>query len=157
MTRHQSTLQRGPLTAYLIAALETSAFPVGDTNSPTEPFAWQGEPNAEGTNFIPWIELMSGPSRLNAMQGFGDTGVDWISSYNVFYAGVNRSQTSTLADRMRLLLNNTARNQIVTDDGTMTVLKITCTAVGSTVKVSSTIPDYFTQTDTFEVWTTKEL
>lgn len=155
--RHQSTLQRTPITNHLLGVLETSTFPVGNTNAPTAPYGWQGEPNAEGTNFIPWIELMSGPSRPQSMQGFGDTGNDWISTYNVFYAGVNSSQTSLLADRMRVLLCNTARISVSTDDGDLRILKITCTAVGSTVKVSNTIPDYFTETDTFEVWTTKEL
>lgn len=155
--RHQSTLQRTPITAYLLGALESSGFPVGDTNSPTIPYGWQGEPNAEGTNFIPWIELMAGPSRLQQMQGFGDTGSDWISVYNVFYAGVNSTQTTRLADRMRVLLCNTVRASLTTDDGDLQIQKIVCTTIGSTVKVSATIPDYFTETDTFEVWTTKEL
>ena len=56
-------IERSAVTSGLIVKLRTLNFPVGDNNSPTDvnniavPFGWQGEPNATGTNFTPWLTL----------------------------------------------------------------------------------------------------
>lgn len=156
MTMHQTALQRRPITARLVTEAETLGFPVGNTASPKTPYGWQGEPNSETASFIPWVEVMPGPAQLQASQGMGDTGKNWRASYNLFYAGVDVSQTEALADKLRVALNNIARELVPSDEGNWKIQKITCTVVGSTVRNSSAVPDYFTQTDTFEVWITKE-
>lgn len=156
MTMHQSALQRRVVTARLVVEANTLGFPVGNTSSPTTPFGWQGEPNSESSSFIPWIEVMPGVAQLQASQGMGDTGRNWRATYNLFYAGVDVAQTEALADKLRVGLNNITRETVTSAEGDWKIQKITCTVIGSTVRNSSAIPDYFTQTDTFEVWLTKE-
>lgn len=151
-----SSLSRGPITSRLLAELETEGFPVGDDTSPEAPYGWQGEPNAPGSTFTPWLSLSPGPAVLQGPPGsIGDSQTEWRLSYTVLYAGLSRKQTEALADRMRLNLTNIARESIDTPTGKWRIQKTTCTSLGNTSRVGSAYPDYFTQADTFEVWVTK--
>jgi hypothetical protein len=87
---------------------------------------------------------------------FGDTGTEWRLNYAVFYAGITRKQQEALADRMRNVLVNITRQGVVTDTGTWRIQKVSCSGVGSSNRIGSAYPDYYTQTDNFEVWITKE-
>lgn len=156
MTRHQSAPQRQPITAVLVAVLKSANFPVGNTNQPEDPYGWQGEPNAVDATFIPWMEIIPGPANPQPSQGFGDTGKNWILRYNVFYAGVDGNQTEKLADKMRIEMTNVDRDSIQTNDGVWKIQNSDCTAVGSVVRTGATIPFYYSQTDSFEIWVTKE-
>jgi hypothetical protein len=151
-----SSLSRGPITDRLLAELVTENFPVGDNASPTVPYGWQGEPNDPGTTFTPWMSLTPGASTLQAPPGaMGDSQSEWRLSYLVMYSGISRKQTEALADRMRLNLTNIVRESIDTPTGKWRIQKTTCTAIGNTARIGSAYPDYFTQTDSFEVWVTK--
>ena len=55
-----SSISRGPITSRLLDELVTEGFPVGDNAAPGVPFGWQGEPNAPGTTFTPWMSLSPG-------------------------------------------------------------------------------------------------
>jgi hypothetical protein len=151
-----SSISRGPITTRLLGELGTEGFPVGDNTAPTMSFGWQGEPNDATATFIPWLTLMPGTAVAQSPVGtFGDSSTEWKLGYNVFYSGVTRKQTEALADRMRMALTNIARESVVTDTGSWRIQKITCTAIGSSTRIGSAYPDYFTQSDTFEVWITK--
>lgn len=152
-----SALSRGPITTALVAHLETSTFPVGDNAPPEDPYGWQGEPDTTGASFIPWLSLQPGTAVAQNPPGtFGDTGTEWRLNYAVFYAGITRKQQEALADRMRNVLVNITRQGVVTDSGTWRIQKVSCSGVGSSNRIGSAYPDYYTQTDNFEVWITKE-
>jgi hypothetical protein len=74
----------------------------------------------------------------------------------VFYAGISRKQCEALADRMRSALTNITRESVSTDTGNWRIQKISCGSIGSSNRIGSAFPDYFTQVDMFEVWITKE-
>ena len=152
-----SALSRGPITTALVTHLETSTFPVGDNAAPSDPYGWQGEPDGVPSTFIPWLSLQPGTAVAQSPPGtLGDTGTEWRLSYAVFYAGVTRKQQEALADRMRNVLVNITRQGVVTDTGTWRIQKVSCSGVGSSNRIGSAYPDYYTQTDNFEVWITKE-
>jgi hypothetical protein len=151
-----SSVSRGPITERVLAELQTEGFPVGDNSNPPPPYGWSGEPGATGTTFTPWMTctpLAGSPQRLPG--AMGDTGTEWSLPYTVFYAGITRKQTEALADRLREALTNIAREAIITPTGKWRIQKISCTAIGSSNKVGSAYPDYYTQADTFDVWVSR--
>lgn len=152
-----STVSRGPLTTRVLDELKDLSFPVGDNSAPTTPYGWQGEPNATGSSFIPWLSLTSLAAQPQRIPGaLSDTGTEWIMPYTVFFAGLSRKQTDALADKTRENLVNMERELISTLTGDWRVMKVGCTAIGSANRVGSAYPDYYTQADTYEVWISKE-
>lgn len=152
-----SSLSRGPLTTRLITELKTANFPVGDNSKPDVPHGWQGEPNGASSTFIPWLTLTPLAAQPQSITGaLGDTGTEWRLGYSVYYAGLSRKMTEALADRMRSNLINIARENYTSETGTWRIQKVSCTAVGSSQRIGSAYPDYFTQADTFDVWISKE-
>jgi len=149
------TINRGPITVRLLAELREAGLPVGDNAAPTDPYGWQGEPNSEGTNFIPWMVLTAGTATAGT-GSFAASATEWRLPYTVFYAGVTRDQLDWLADKMRVKLTNIERESVTTDAGNWRIQQIRCTSVGGTNRIGSTFPDYFTETDLFEVWLSKE-
>lgn len=157
MTTTMSAPARGPVTTRVLTELAGPGFPVGDDTHPDIPYGWTGEPDQEGTQFIPWLMLtpLAGtPQRIPG--AFSDTGAEWSLPYSVFYAGVTRKQTEALADRVRARLCNITREVVGTDNGNWKIMKISCTALGSTNRIGGSVPDYYTQADTFDVWVSKE-
>ena len=151
-----SSISRGSITNRLLQELDTEGFPVGDNSAPVMSYGWQGEPNAAGSTFIPWLSLSPGVGSAQTPPGtFGDSSTEWRLAYNVFYSAVTRKQNEALADRMRLNLTNIAREKIDTPTGSWQIQKVSCVAIGNTTRVGSAYPDYFTQADSFEVWVTK--
>lgn len=151
-----SSISRGPITNRLLDELVTEGFPVGDNAQPVVPFGWQGEPNAPGTTFTPWLSLSPGAATLQSPAGaMGDSQSEWRLAYSVMYAGISRKQTEALADRMRLNLTNIARESVDSETGKWRIQKTTCITIGNTNRIGSAYPDYFTQADSFEVWVTK--
>jgi hypothetical protein len=150
------TISRGPITDRLLTQLATEGFPVGDDAAPTVPYGWQGEPDDPGKTFTPWITLT--PSTAipqNPAGALANTYADWKLGYQVGYAGISRKQTEALADRMRHGLTYIVRERVQTPTGDWKFQKAACVTIGNTSRMGSAYPDYFTQTDTFEVWVTK--
>lgn len=154
----KSSVSRGPITTRLITELNTEGFPVGDNTVPRVSYGWSGEPNSEDATFTPWMTISPLAGQTQRIEGaLGDTGTEWRLPYGVFYAGLSRKQTEALADRLRFKLSNIQREGVITDTGTWRIMKISCVGIGSTNKISSAYPDYYTQNDTFEVWISKEI
>jgi hypothetical protein len=152
-----SAIARGPITTRVLDILTDLGFPVGDNSSPADPHGWQGEPNEPSKTFIPWTALTAMPGQAQSPPGtFGDTGTEWRLGYNVFYAGISRKQTEALADRSRLKIVQIHRETVVSETGNWRIQKASCVAIGSSNRVGSAFPDYYTQSDSFEVWVTKE-
>lgn len=151
-----TTINRGPITEHLLTEMRTMDLPVGDNNAPDDPHGWQSsEPDADASEFIPWMVLTAGAGRAGT-GGMGDSASEWQLPYTVFYAGVGRDQLDWLADRMRVHLVSISRVGVPTDSGSWRIQQIRCTSVGGTVRQAATFPDYYTQTDLFEVWLSKE-
>lgn len=151
-----ATINRGPITTRLIAELNETELPVGDNHAPTDPYGWQtDEPGADASQFIPWMVITAG----TASTGTGSLAAssqDWKLNYTVFFAGVTREQLDWLADKVRLQFANIERENVVTESGSWRIQQVRCTSVGGTVRQAATFPDYYSQTDVFEVWLSKE-
>ncbi len=150
------TPPRGPITTRVLTELQTLGFPVGDNSSPEEAYGWQGVPNGIDSTFIPYVGLSPLNGQQQRNQSMSESQSEWALPYQVWYAGISRKQTEALADRMRQNLVNISREKITGETGTWKIQQIRCTVIGANSRVSSTFPDYYTQTDTFEVWITKE-
>jgi hypothetical protein len=152
-----SAISRGPVTNRVIAELEVEGFPVGDNQAPTVPFGWQGEPNSTTSTFIPWMSVAPLTGQSQRTPGaMGDTGTEWSLPYSVFYSGMSREHVEALSDRVRNRLTNITREGVETDTGRWRIMKISCHTVGGVNRVGSTFPDYFTQSDTYDVWVSTE-
>lgn len=151
-----SVIQRHPITERVLSELEELSFPVGDNDNPDTAYGWNGEPNETGKTFTPWMIVTALTGSPQKTQAMGDTGREWLLPYSVFYAGVSRAQAERLADRMRQKLVNIERESVATESGNWRIQKVSFTGVGNSAKVTSAFPDYYTQTDTFEVWVSKE-
>jgi hypothetical protein len=151
-----SAVSRGPISTRIYTELLTEGFPVGDNGSPSEPYGWSGEANSQDAEFTPWMTFAALTGRPQRPGGsFDDTQMDWVLPYTVYYAGVSRRQCEALADRMRASLVNIAREDVTGENGTWRIQQITCTTIGGSTKIGSAYPDYYTQSDTFDVWVTK--
>lgn len=161
MAADRSSLSRGHFSKWLIDTLEDTGNPVGDANVPNGVlFGWQGEPGVSGSYFIPWLASSPGTARINPNPrggAFGDAGREWILSYSVTYNSANREQVEWLADSTRKELVNIDRvNLDCGDYGTWRIQQLQSITVGGILRVRTTDPDYFVQTDTFDIWTSKE-
>jgi hypothetical protein len=150
-----STINRGPITDRVLTELAVDGLPVGDNSAPTTAFGWQGEPNADGSNFIPWMAAYGGTARPGE-GSFADSASEWRLPYTVTYAGVTRNQLDWIADKARKRLVAITREVVATETGNWKICQIRCTSVGATNRVGSPFPDYYTQSDLFEVWLSKE-
>lgn len=156
MSREKPTISRGHITKYLVDTLALQSFPVGDGKAPTVPHGWQGEPNATGSHFIPWMGVQTGTGRPTG-GSFGGSSTEHILSYSVEYAAVDREQVEYLADSTRKLLVNAVREDIDCGDaGTWKLQQVTNTSIGGISRLRSPFPDYFVQTDGFDIWVSKE-
>ena len=137
--------------------MATVGFPVGDASAPTDNFGWSGEPNADGSVFTPWFSSTPLTATRQRVPGaLGDTGTEWLAPYSVFIAGVDRTQTEMLADRVAETLQAQARVTITAGSQTWRVQKFERTAVGSINRIGAALPDHFTQNDNYELWLSKE-
>jgi len=146
-----ATIVRGPITDRLISELAETGLPVGDQSQPDDPFGWQGEPNADDSDFIPWMTIAAstGQAGTGAM---GASASEWKLPYSVTYACVSRAQLDWLADKIRTKLVGIERESV----GGWRIQQIRCTSIGGSNRIGGSFPDYFTQVDLFEVWTSKE-
>ena len=55
-------ISRGFFTTHLLTELAGFALPVGDNDAPDAAHGWQGEPNENLAEFIPWLVLAPGTS-----------------------------------------------------------------------------------------------
>lgn len=157
MSKTPSVIARGPITQLLLDTLSATGHPVGDNAAPTTPYGWQGEPGGDDSYFIPWMTLTPGASRQQRLAGsLGDTRTEWILPYSVMHAGVSRSHSEALADRIRDDLVAMSRTSVTTEHGNYRIQQVENTSIGSNNRIGSTFPDYYTQADMFEVWVTKE-
>lgn len=148
-------IYRSVFTNHLLTELAGFALPVGDNDAPSEPHGWQGEPNENLANFIPWLVLS--PGNATRSQGTFDDPQDlWQLTYFVSSAGISRLQAENVADRVRTELKGLAKQNILLKTDTWRLMYVHVTGIGGVNRIGATNPAHHVQTDTFEFWLSKE-
>lgn len=156
------TLPRGAITTSLVATLDALALPVGDCDAPLAPHGWQGEPNASGSNFIPWV-VLAPSTASNSSGSIGASQSEWRAIYFITIAGVTRKQTESVADKTRIVLSSAAQTKVTATtlttgaDEVWSIQQVRVTSIGAVARNHGVSPPYYVQTDTVEVWLSKEL
>lgn len=149
-------IHRGYFTKHLLTTLAGFALPVGDNDVPSAPHGWQGEPNESLSNFIPWIVLA--PGQASRAQGsIGDPQSDWVLPYYFSSAGVSRTQTESVADKIRDRLKDLVKEIVLLKDENWKLTYVGVTSIGGVSRIGSTSPAYHVQTDAIEFWLSKEI
>lgn len=150
-----SPLHRRPLTALMLTQLGSAGQPVGDSVSPPQG-GWQGSPNADGSNFVPYVVLMPGPASASSGP-FGDTQADWQCGYTMTSFGVTREQCEWMADKARDAAVTLERKVVMLNGDSYAVQQARATVIGPVQRVDATEPSFYGQTDSVTLWISKEL
>jgi len=152
-------IQRAELTKALLGVLRASDRQVGDAEMPRGGVAgWVGQPNAEGTNFVPYSVL----TPLAAGSGNGplaDPGEDVLFGYAITSYGVSREQCEDQADLMRLQCASIHKLTVAQWVGTPNeygrrINTVVVQSYGAVQRMGDTDPKFYGQTDTVSLWTT---
>lgn len=168
MSRARAILSRGYFTDWVIGLLKHEHMPlastsdpvipvaVGDNNTPDTAYGWQGQPNDGSATFIPWMSVGTGNARPTGGT-FGDSASEHVMSYSITYSSVARDQGEWLADKMRKEFGNAERQQVDCGEfGTWKILQVQTMSIGAITRIKSSFPDYYVQTDAFDIWVSKE-
>ena len=151
-------IERRRLTTALLAAIETEGKPVGYGRTPPNG-GWRGEPNADGTNFRPYVVVTPNPSTAprNVYEGpIDDWQADWQLSYTVSSFGIDPDQTEWMADRSRLAAHVLVHSEVTSGESIYNVQQVRVDALGGLVRVDATEPPYWAQSDQITLWVSKE-
>ena len=141
--------------------LETVGKPVGFGQAPTDG-GWQGAPNTDGTNFVPYITV--NPNASSAPRGvyegpIGEWQADWQLSYSVSSFGVKPDQTEWMADAARMALNSLQGTSVDDDESASNsylVQQVRVDTLGGLLRTDATEPPYWGQSDQVTIWLSKE-
>lgn len=154
-------LYRGELTNLILATLTTglhgygAGIPVGDGVIPPDS-GWSGEPNAPTSHFRPYLVVL--PMVANQSSGpISDSQADWRLPYGLFYYAVSRVQVEWLADRSRHVLASLVHTTVVLNSVDYEVQQVRTDMIGGATRVDQTDPPYWSQTDSQNIWISKEL
>ena len=148
-------ISRGFFTQHLLDELAGFALPVGDNDAPDAAHGWQGEPNENLAEFIPWLVLA--PGTANRSSGsFADPQENWQLTYFLSTAGISRKQTESVTDKARNHLKALTKESVTLKDESWKLTYVEVTGIGSVNRVGGTNPPYHLQTDTFVFWLSKE-
>lgn len=151
------SVPRGEFTQYVYDYLSGELdYPVGDNEPPVAPHGWQGEPNADGSNFIPWVTLVPGTATVSS-GSFDASQQDWRIAYMLGSSATSRKQLENIADLVRRKIVNIQRQKILTTEGTWAILQARVTGISAVTRIGQLNPAYFTQTDTVELWLSRDI
>ena len=151
-----SYFPKAPLTDHLIVVAKEIGFPVGDASYPDEDHGWQGEPNEGATNFIPWYVIVPGQAGTSSGP-MESSQADWRMPYYVTISGVTRAQTEMMSDLLRKSLISQQRVRVDCYGDKWAIQQVRVVSVGGISRQSAINPSYFLQTDTVEIWYSKDL
>jgi len=147
-------LNRRILTKTIIDKVKLTGKPVGDGVTPKGAGWTGGQPNAEGTNFVPFCVVGIGTSSSSSGP-ISDFQADWQTTYTVSSFGVSREQTEWTADLARTNLALLKGTTLNLGDANYKVISVRVDAIGGIQRVDATEPQYWGQTDAYTVWVTK--
>lgn len=154
-------VQRRTFTDAVLEALRGALDkPVGDAEMPRGGVAgWQGEPNQDGTNFVPYVVL----TPMNAGQGSGpiaDPQGDVVLPYSISSYAVSREQVEWMADASREAVASMTKQEIDQWSGTSgayqrMIQQVVDTQIGQVQRIDQTDPAFYAQTDIVALWTSR--
>lgn len=147
-------------TAVLEAVVADLDKPVGDAEMPRGGVAgWQGEPNQDGTNFVPYVVLT--PLQAGAGSGpIGDPQGDVVLPYSLSSYAVSREQCEWMADRAREAVATLANQVVPQWSGTSNeygrmIQQVVDMQIGAVQRIDQTDPAFYSQTDIVALWTSR--
>lgn len=137
---------------------ETAAgLPVGLGGFPKEKHGWGSVNEDVGDGeFIPYFMITVGAATSDG-GAVGDSGTEWTLNYRVTIAGIDITQTEDVADHLRIELQKLVRISLHHErsDTNWRIMEIKCPTLGDVNKVGALQPDYFIQTDSYQLRVTK--
>lgn len=109
-----------------------------------------------GAKFRAFSVVVPGLATLQSQQSIGLDENDWRCTYTVSSYGVSPSQTEKVADDVRTVIEELTGESIILESS-YSIQQVRVTAVGAIQVVSAAEPPYYFQTDSYEVWVTKEI
>lgn len=150
------TIERYPISAAVLAAVQTSGFPADLARKPDDGGWTLGSPPGPDSQFTPYTVVV--PRSASSSDGpIADSSADWRLPYQLTSYGVNGEQVERLADRVRLAVAGMVKTSVTTDSGVYKVQKVGTDALGAVDRVDQTEPPFYVQTDTLVVWVSKEI
>ena len=147
-------IERRKLTEELLTTLQNDLV-VGLSNRPTDG-GWDGVPNDNGTNFVPFCVL----SPETATRSSGPLGIpptEWQLPYNLGCYGVSPNQAEWVADKARGLLMALNNTTVVLGDSSYRIQQVYPSAIGAIRRIDVTDPNHWGQNDSYTVWLSKEI
>ena len=151
-----NSIDRRPLTGILLGVIATATSkPVGDGAAPSGG-GWIGQPNAQGSNFVPYNVLI--PQTANYSSGpFDDPQGDWRLPYQLISFGVRRDQCEALADLGRRTLSEMRGQVLDLGDQKYSVQQVRTESIGGVIRYDQTDPPFWGQSDVVTVWLSREV
>lgn len=146
-------IYRGPLTDALLLALADVGKPIGDGYRPAGS-GWQGQPNAPGSEFVPYLVLTASTSTRSS-GSIGASQSEWQMNYLVSSYGVTRPQCEWMADHARDLLGALARTDVVLGPHTYRYQQVWTQTIGGVSPSSTNDPPIWSQQDQIVIWLSK--
>lgn len=146
---------RGAVTDTLLSALAGTGKPVGDAEGP-HAGGWQGDPNSDGTNFVPFVVCT--PQASGPPDGpIGNSQADVVLPYALTSFGVSRKQCEWMADEARKWAF-TLNKALIDQDGTYhrKVIWVAIQSIGAVTRQAEQEPAYYGQTDIIALWTSDQ-
>lgn len=118
----------------------------------TAEFGWQGDMNAEGAEFRPYV-VITPQTATREDSPVGATGADWTLPYLFTVYGVDRRQTEDLADDVRNYLTGIYMINLDSRSGESSwrVSYIECPSIGGIGFNAQVKPKMYSQTDSYTV------
>jgi hypothetical protein len=146
-------IERRLLTQAVVEAAETSGQPIGNSNAPITG-GWQGEPNLDGSNFVPYAVVTPQTSTF-AAGPISDPEIDRQIPYAISSFGVLPEQTEWMADKVRAAVEALKKTEVTLGDGTYKIQQVRTNVMGGLNRVDSTDPPYWGQVDVLTLWLTR--
>lgn len=151
-------IQRQFITNHLKKLLERVDKPVGLAESPIDG-GWRGEPNSDGTNFVPYTVIT--PNSSSAPSGYAEGPIsewqpDWRLSYSISSYGVKPEQCEWMADEAREILDAIVNTHVSSGGNNYLIQQMRVDMLGGLIRVDATDPPYWGQSDQISVWLSEE-
>ena len=146
-------IERRLLTQAVVDAVSAYSVLVANSNPP-EGCGWQGEPNVDGSNFIPYCVVT--PQTATFSSGpIADPEADRQVPYALSSFGVMPEQAEWTADKTRSAVSELKKTSVFLGDDTYRIQQVRTNVIGGLTRVDSTDPPYWGQVDVITLWLTR--
>ena len=149
-------LQRYPVTQALLTAVKTTGFPSDVCLLPKDGGWRSGAPAGPSSIFTPYSTIIPRTASFS-IGPIGDVQGDWHLPYDLNFYAIRGDEVELLADDVRVAVAGMVGSSITVQGPSYKILKINHAVVGQITRVDQSDPPFYIQTDTIEVWVSKEL